>query len=295
MNFDQYRVSGDRPVRLALGRPAFFMVTDSDKAAFDPTRSKRVVLGECKSITLRRQSGAMDFEFTGCTDDERERIGRRLSYLFSTEDSLGLAVERVQRRSSLVALFLNDEAAQDAEEAFAEIDDVDEQQADAYIVRDRATGEEIVMLDPPGGTFRDMGDEYRPPEETGTRLRDRSDGYWVNGDCRAFRPQGDVRSALLNAVSLSPLILNVPPLKRTQVFLDGYEVIEVGSEAGWNIWQWCAEKARGSWGWVSLGADGGPWLELGDIGDMADLLLAYPELLDLNPKVKGELDGEGEA
>lgn len=293
MNFDQYRVSGDRPARLALGRPAFFMVTESDDATFDPKRTKRVVLGECKSVTLQRSGAAMDFKFTGCTDDERKRIGCRLNYLFSTDDSLGLAIEREQRRSCLVAFLLHDEAAQDAEEAFSEIDA--EEQADAYSVRDRATGEEIVMLDPPGGTFRDMADEYRPSEETGTRLRDRSDGYWVNGDCRAFRPQGDVRSALLNAVSLSPLILNVPPLKRTQVFPDGYEVIEVGSEAGWQIWQWCAEKARGSWGWVSLGADGGPWLELGDIGDTADLLLAHPELLDLNPNVKGELDGEGEA
>lgn len=299
MNFDQFRVPAQQEVRLGLGRPAFFMVLEADKPTFNPKRNVRsLVLGPCKKATIRMEGDQAQFDFTGVVDVDM--MTRKLRYLYSTPHSLGLMVDRVKGKSSLVALLLTDEAGDDAVSAFAEMDeDYADEDADedvsAYLVRDRATGEEITMLDPPGGAFRDLGNDWRPSEETGHRLRDRRNGVWVNGHNTVWRPEGLRRQAMLQIVQGNLLVVNVPPLGRSYLFSDGYEVIEEGSQDGWAIWQWCEANATGDWTWINLAPDGGPWLEMSSTEDLADLLLAFPDLADLNPELRDRINGEDEA
>lgn len=297
MNLDQYRIAKDSQVRLAIGRPTFFMVTQADQAQFDPKRCFRLILGLCKRATVQGAGSDLELTFTGAP--EPELLERKVAYLCSTSDSLGLAIERSRGKTCLVAMFVTFSAFEDARQACAEIEEVaedEEAERPAYSTRDRDTGEEYLMFDPPGGTFRDLGDEYKKSEETGIQLRDRRDGLWANGKCLLMQPEGPARAVLLAATEQSHLLmLNVPRLDRTQVFPDGYEVIEEGSEDGWFVWQWCAENATGVWRWLNLATDGGPWLELKSMHDLAGLLDSFPALLDLNPALSALLDEEGEA
>lgn len=282
-NLDQYKMPyKEAPVRLALGRSTFFMLSAHDKAGF-PDNVIRVPVGRCKSVTLQKQRARMTFDFTGTTPDDVAVMQRKLAYLCSTDDSLGLVVERVKGKTALVAMLLSDAAAADAVSAFEEIDEDAEDEPLAYMTRDRATGEEYVMFDPPGGTFRDLGDEYQKSEDTGIRLRDRRNGVWKNGDCFAFNPDDEVREVIKATIEgANSRVLKVPRLDRTQVFPDGYEIIEEGSEDGWLVWQWCLANCSDDWWWVNLDGNG-PWLEVKSMQDFIGVTSAFGTLRELNP------------
>jgi hypothetical protein len=278
MNIDPYIISKDQEVRLGLGRTAFFIVTQADHPTFDTSRLRRITLGPCKRAVISGLSGGLDVDLIDAVDGDA--IIRKIKFLCSTEDSMGLVIERVKGKTCLVALLVTTKAFDEATAAFAEIDeDDDEEEVQAYMARDRETGEEYIMVDQPGGTFRDLGDEYVKSEDTGLKLRDRRNGYWKNGDCVNFRPEGEVRQALLDvSFSGSPRIIKVPTLDRTQIFPDGYEVIEENSVEGWLVWEWCAANAKGDWEWVNLGTDGGPWLSFGSMLDHVAFAAAFPDL-----------------
>lgn len=286
MNLDNHRVDADTEVRLGLAKPAWFMLVDRDKPAFNLRKLHRIVLGHCKRATVAMEGTGLSFSFTGASEAGTAHMAKRLQYLGSTPFSMGLVIERVAGKTALVALFVTLEAFDDAVTAFAEMGEDEEEEAEeapAYMMRDRDTGEEYICLDPPGGTFRDMGTEYIRNEQSGIKNRDRRNGYWKNGDCQFFQPEGAVREVLLEVASRNdPLIIKVPRLDRTAVFPDGYEVIEEDSLEGWRVWQWCVKNATSEWLWVNLGADGGPWLELRSITDLKDLLIAFPELVERN-------------
>lgn len=124
-NLDQYRVDRSEDIRLGLGRPALFMITEQEKSGFDPHDVHRVTVGQCKGTIVHRLGDHLDFSFHGCSVHEAARMTRRLQYLCGTDDSLGLAVERVKGKSSLVAMLLTDEAFDDAVSAFEEMDEGD--------------------------------------------------------------------------------------------------------------------------------------------------------------------------
>lgn len=281
-DLDQYRISDKgAPIRLGLGSPTFFMVREDERGICKPVNYRRLLVGHCKRVTLQLHGKQADFTFNGVSDTEREVMTAKLRYLCSTPDSLGLAVERWKGKSALVAILLTQAAADDATDAFDEIDAEEVEERQGYMSRDRDTGEEYLMFDPPGGEFRDLGDEYQKSEETGLRLRDRRDGCWTNGDCVVFKPEGELRAGLLGSCKAAHII-RLPALDRTQIFPDGYEIIEDGSEEGWAVWQWCAANAKNRWQWINLGSDGGPWLELTSSADALALFRAFPAVAGVN-------------
>ena len=123
MNLDLYRVTGDAPVSLGLAKPAFFMVAASDRAVFNPKRVHRTIFGFCKRATIEKEDDIMSFTLPGADESEFSRMERRLEYLCSTNDSLGLVIERVAGKTALVAMFVTEAARNDAEAVFAEMDE----------------------------------------------------------------------------------------------------------------------------------------------------------------------------
>lgn len=127
MNLDQYRVPVETEVRLGLAKPAIFMVVAEDRARFDPSNVHRVVVGYCKRMKMTRDANGAVFDFAGAEQSEFARMERRLQYLCSTDDSLGLVIERVAGRTALVAMFVTEAACDDAKAAFVEMDDDDDE------------------------------------------------------------------------------------------------------------------------------------------------------------------------
>jgi len=123
MNLDQYRIAHDAPISLGLAKPAFFMIVAADRAVFDPQRVHRAVVGFCKRATIEQEDGIMSFTLPGADPSEFARMERRLQYLCSTDDSLGLVIERVAGRTALVAMFVTEAACDDAKAVFVEMDE----------------------------------------------------------------------------------------------------------------------------------------------------------------------------
>lgn len=226
-----------------------------------PTKSFLSQLRDA-SVTIDGVPYALDDYPTSFIDMLRGHLGDNISAIVAEIEELGFSADTAPEFVIMVA-----EAECEAE-TFP-----------AYACRDPKTGEEMVMLDPPGGTFRDLGDEYVGSAVTGLRLRDRRDGYWKNGVCVAYQPDGEVRAMLLKvSFSGAPGLISVPALNRTNIFPDGYEIIEKGSLDGWLVWQWCMANAKGTWEWVNLGAEGGPWVTFNSLRDRSAFLAAFPEL-----------------